>query len=192
MVLVEHLISPASLPKPLSPLNLSVLSYNVLLPNSVDGWWTYKMYMPPLPQDMLFQASWDYRRGLLKERIQLVNADVVCLQEIAPESFPEDFAFMQDLGYDGVELYKKGRFRPATFWKTSQCELASPAVHKDRCLLTAFKLPDYCDDQQKHHWHVCNCHLQAGTQGGRRVRQIHEAMRGVLTLARKLKGETVG
>lgn len=31
-----------SLP-PSGPRELSVLTYNVLLPNSIDGWWTYKM-----------------------------------------------------------------------------------------------------------------------------------------------------
>lgn len=223
MVVVEHLVSPAALPRPpaFSPAieQLSILSYNVLLPNSMDGWWTYKMYNPPLPEDAQYQSSWEYRRDLLKERFQLVDADVVCLQEVAPNSFEEDFAFMQDLGYDGVEMFKKGRFRPATFWKTSICELAVPAVHKDRCLITAFRMKkqqqeqdddddddntaeaaDAAKKQTKNvtttaisnkHWFVCNCHLQAGKQAPRRVRQINEAMRGILTLARKLKGKLV-
>jgi mRNA deadenylase 3'-5' endonuclease subunit Ccr4 len=196
MVLVRHLISPASLPQtvtlaPPPQEHLSVLSYNVLLPNSVDGWWTYKMYMPPLPEELQYQSSWDYRRDLLKNRIQLVNADVVCLQEVSPKSFAQDFVeFMQELGYDGVELFKKGRFRPATFWKTSQCELVAPAVHKDRCLLTSFRLltGDGSKESQQQSWYVCNCHLQAGKQGSRRIRQINEAMRAVMTMARKQKG----
>jgi mRNA deadenylase 3'-5' endonuclease subunit Ccr4 len=196
------LISPASLAQPaiLAPPpqeHLSVLSYNVLLPNSVDGWWTYKMYMPPLPEELQYQSSWEYRQDLLKDRIQLVNADVVCLQEVSPKSFAQDFVeFMQELGYDGHELFKKGRFRPATFWKTSQCELVAPAVHKDRCLLTSFRLLTTGDDgsskesssQQQKSWYVCNCHLQAGKQGSRRIRQINEAMRAVMTMARKQKG----
>ncbi len=37
------------------------------------------------------------------------------------------------------------------------------------------------------YWYVVNCHLQAGQQAPRRVRQIQEAMKGVMTLARKLK-----
>lgn len=69
MTIVQHLISPATLPCTTSAVvpppvtaadtstavavdtvaddaqqSLSVLSYNILLPNSVDGWWTYKMY----------------------------------------------------------------------------------------------------------------------------------------------------
>ena len=84
MVLVKHLISPATLPQPsiIKPPScveqLSVLSYNILLPNSEDGWWTYKMYSPPLPKELQYQSSWEYRQDLLKKWIQLIDADVVC------------------------------------------------------------------------------------------------------------------
>ena len=81
-----------------------------------------------------------------------------------------------DLGYDGVELFKKGRFRPATFWKKSRCDLVSPPVHKDRTLLTAFQLQKSSDtnnnneDETNKTWYVLNCHLQAGGQAPRRLR----------------------
>jgi hypothetical protein len=128
----------------------------------------------------------------------VADADVVCLQEVSPLSFASDFAFMDELGYDGKEMFKKGRFRPATFWKTSRCELVAPAVHKDRTLLTAFRrlrADDGIDgsninssESQIGAWFVLNCHLQAGKQASRRVRQINEGVKSVLTLARKLKG----
>jgi endonuclease/exonuclease/phosphatase family metal-dependent hydrolase len=219
MVVVDHLVSPASLPKaPFGVNQLSVLTWNILLPNSVDGWWTYKMYSAPADNEGI--SSWDYRRNLLKQRIGTINADVVCLQEISPGSFEQDFDFMEELGYDGYELFKKGRFRPATFWKTSECRLVTPAVHKDRCLLTAFekRIVDIDDkdetssstttttftvppsplqkqqqqQQQTHqqNWYVLNCHLQAGKQGPRRLRQLLEGIKGVLTLARKQKEVT--
>jgi endonuclease/exonuclease/phosphatase family metal-dependent hydrolase len=136
--------------------------------------------------------SWSYRRDLLMERIGTIDADVVCLQEVSAESFEQDFEFMQDLGYDECAVFKKGRFRPATFWKTSECRLVHPPVHKDRSLLTAF---ERCSTESEENdapenqppWYVVNCHLQAGPQGPRRVRQIFEAMKGVMTLARKQK-----
>ena len=106
---------------------------------------------------------------------------------------------MSDLGFDGKEMFKKGRFRPATFWKSDACELVAPAVHKDRTLLTAFRLLKKKKKQLDHddkdngsvhpYWYVLNCHLQAGKQAPRRVRQINEGVRSVLTLARKLKGK---
>lgn len=197
MVGVAQLVSPASLPAAVA--QLSVLSYNVLLPNSCDAWWTYKMYSPPLTPDRHEIASWDYRRELLKKRISLINADVVCLQEVAPVSFQDDFSFMKELGYDGVELFKKGRFRPATFFKSSRVTLAADAVHKDRTLLTAFTLVNDNDDNDEQqdsnsdsssnqkYWYVLNCHLQAAKQGSRRLRQINEGVRAAMTLARKLK-----
>mmetsp|Transcript_16121 Transcript_16121/g.40415 ORF Transcript_16121/g.40415 Transcript_16121/m.40415 type:complete len:456 (+) Transcript_16121:100-1467(+) len=201
MVVTSHLISQAVTALPTQ--GLSVLTYNVLLPNSVDGWWTYKMYNDPKHLEFIEPlcaddndgpfsvSSWDYRRDLLKERIGTVDADVVCLQEVSPESFEQDFGFMQDLGYDEHALFKRGRFRPATFWKTSECRLVHPPVHKDRSLLTAFERHSTESDQKNSQppWYVVNCHLQAGPQGPRRVRQIFEGMKGVMTLARKLKQE---
>lgn len=191
MVAVKHLASPATIPR--LPACLSVLSYNVLLPNSQDGWWNYKMYLPPLAPPDEHISTWEYRKSLLRERIGLIDADVVCLQEVSPLSFEEDFAFMsEDLGYDGVELFRKGRFRPATFWKKDRVDLISPAQHKDRTMLTTFKLVNDDSDNQSNqdNWHVLNCHLQAGKQGGRRVRQIVEGVATAYKLAKKLKEDT--
>ena len=121
--------------------------------------------------------------------LRSTDPDIVCFQEVAPVSFEDDFLFMNDLGYDGKEMFKKGRFRPATFWKSSKIELASPPVHKDRTLLTAFRCVSSPLENAAHHtWYVLNCHLQSGSEGKRRVRQINEGVRGVMTLARKLKG----
>jgi len=130
------------------------------------------------------------------------------------------------LGYDGVELFRRGRFRPATFWKTEKCTLVGDAVHKDRTLLTSFELVGDSgtsthdnggngnmrqqQEEQKHqeqkqrqeggkkrqqkgkggnkrqYWHVLNCHLQAGPEGKRRVRQIDEGVKACFNTAKKL------
>lgn len=159
------------------------------------------MYLPPLTDETKRMATWEYRRDLLRDRIAQVDADVVCLQEVSPVPFDDDFAFMEDLGYRGKEMFKKGRFRPATFWKTDRCELVAPPVHKDRTLLTALRRVDdpVSGDKieknsestpattQRRNWYVLNCHLQAGKQAPRRLRQMNEGARAVLTLARKLK-----
>lgn len=175
--------SPANLPT--APNQLSVMSYNVLLPNSSDGWWNYKMYDPSAPYDIDSISTWDFRRDLIKTRIELVNPDVVALQEVSPDSFEDDFSFMKELGYDGVQMFKRGRFRPATFWRSRKCKIVCPPVHKDRTLLTAFQLEG--QEEEDHIWHVLNCHLQAGPQGPRRVRQIDEGVSASFKLAKKLK-----
>lgn len=66
--MVQILKGPCALPT----TTLSVMSYNILLPNSQDGWWTYKMYSPPVVNNPQV-ASWEYRRGLIQERIKLVG-----------------------------------------------------------------------------------------------------------------------
>lgn len=106
MVAVTHLLAPATMPH--NPDSLSVLSYNVLLPNSVDAWWTYKMYSPPLSESDRHIGDWVYRRKLIEQRVSNVDADIVCFQEVSPTSFDSDFSFMAELGYDGVELFRKG------------------------------------------------------------------------------------
>ena len=163
--------------------------------------------------------------AVLLSTILHLDADVVCLQEVAPQSLDDDFAFMRDLGYDEHEMFKKGRFRPATFWKSSRVSLVAPAVHKDRTLLTVFepvavrtsrnprnepvdpqprprdtrdkgksqekkqqKQQPQPQQQQQRYWYVLNCHLQAGGQAQRRLRQIMEGIKAVVTAAKKLKG----
>jgi hypothetical protein len=72
MVAVQHIIAPATLPV----ADLSIFSYNVLLPNSIDGWWTYKMYLPPLQQQQGNEksiADWEHRKTLIQDRISMVG-----------------------------------------------------------------------------------------------------------------------
>ena len=72
MVAIQHIVGASALPA--APADcLSVLSYNVLLPNSVDGWWNYKMYLPPLGPDRIHISLWDYRKDLLRDRIATVG-----------------------------------------------------------------------------------------------------------------------
>ena len=117
------------------------------------------------------ECAWERRRGLLSSEISAACCDVVAIQEVAPESFESDWSFMAGLGYDAHLMFgKKGRFRPATFWKTSKVSLID-AAHRDRCLLTLFELSDTTKRVV-----VVNAHLQAGPEGGRRLRQTLEAL----------------
>ena len=189
-----HLTYPATLPS--APDHLSVLSYNVLLPNSIDGWWNYKMYHPTTEDKYNIEniykiSTWEYRSSLLKTKIQQINPDIVCMQEVSPESFTQDFEFMLELGYDGVEMFRRGRFRPATFWKKEKCTLVTDTIHKDRTLLTVFQLNGLEDSHPSYgrNWHVLNCHLQAGPEGKRRVRQIDDGVKSSVRAAKMLKGK---
>ena len=153
----------------LSPYQVSILSWNILLPNSKDGWWCYKMYSPKHNIDLEL-TEWPARGSLIRSTIEHMNADIVCLQELCGESFYEDFDFMAELGYVSA-LYKKGRFRPATFWKPDVVQLVSDPIHKDRSLILHFQSPS----QQNQLW-VANVHLQAGNQTARRLRQMFDCI----------------
>jgi hypothetical protein len=72
-MVVQHWIGPSCFPAIPGSESLSVISYNVLLPNSVDGWWNYKMYLPPLMEDQKHWSTWEYRRDLLRSRLALVG-----------------------------------------------------------------------------------------------------------------------
>ncbi|CAB1098528.1 unnamed protein product [Ectocarpus sp. CCAP 1310/34] len=127
-------ILPAKAPLPLLDDGLTVVSFNVLLPNGNDGWWMYKSYQPHVPEE---HRVWPFRKALMREYLLSKDADIVCVQEASAETFETDFDFMKDAGYDHV-LHTKFRFRSATFFKTSRLELASEK-HKDRVLVTGLR-----------------------------------------------------
>lgn len=66
------------------------MSYNVLLPNSQDGWWIYKYYRDSRGS----HTDWTERQALLRQQILDVGPEVLCLQEVCELSFQEDFGFL--------------------------------------------------------------------------------------------------
>jgi hypothetical protein len=114
------MLQPPGTPLPTSIQSVSVLSYNVLIPNSGDGWWCYKYYGAHTPHEA---TCWAARSALLREQLLLANADIVMLQETAPESFASDWAFLTEEGEYDCTMHCKGRMRPATFWKRSKFAL---------------------------------------------------------------------
>ena len=168
-----------------SPHQLSILSWNILLPNSKDGWWCYKTYSPRHNMDPA-STEWPARRSLIRSVIERMDADIVCLQELCGDSFAEDFAFMGDLGYVS-SLYKKGRFRPATFWKPDVVTVVGEPIQKDRSLILQLKLthplPSLHEDRP--FW-VANAHLQSGNQTARRLRQMNDCVETIRKEQNKL------
>lgn len=142
------------------------------------------------------ETLWSYRRQLIQQEVATANCDVVCMQEVCSDSFEQDFEFMKSLDYDQCELYKKGRFRPATFWKSSKVELAAEPLHRDRILITPFKrkaveLGSSGTAVQDIYW-IVNCHLRAAGKGenlgARRLRQVHDCTESIRKAHMKLRG----
>ncbi|KOO32654.1 hypothetical protein Ctob_013409 [Chrysochromulina tobinii] len=112
----------------LGPSGLTLLTWNVLIPNSNDGWWIYKMYEPtgsaggPAAD---VHTTWAHRQGLMRDRLLEAAPDIICLQEtshVTDQAFANDWAFLREAGYECAVL-SRGRMRPATFWKSSKLRL---------------------------------------------------------------------
>ena len=90
---------------------------NVLLPNSDDGWWTFKNYCPSTPDA---SRTWESRKSLMAAKIASASPDIVCLQEASERSYETDFDFL-----DSTHSYlvgDKGRMRCMTFYRKDRCE----------------------------------------------------------------------
>ena len=146
--------------------DFSILSWNILLPNSEDNWWNHKMYSSWVPME---KREWPHRHQLIKDRLLHSDADIICIQEASGDTFDEDFAFLKEAGYDHC-LHNKFRFRCATFFKKNKFALKEVA-HKDRNLVTALQTAD-----GKHLLNVVNCHLSGGAAPDRRLRQVYEGL----------------
>lgn len=114
--------------------DFSILSWNILLPNSVDNWWCDKMFASWIPPE---KRAWSHRQGLIREKILRADADIVCVQEADGDTFEDDFAFMAEAGYGHV-LHRKFRFRCATFFKEEKF-IVEQVGHKDRTLVTELR-----------------------------------------------------
>ena len=202
---VTSMLLPASspLPKLAADEGFSILTYNVLIPNSNDGWWCYKYYGPSVPVE---KTTWAHRQALLKSQILGSGADIVALQETSDidGSFESDWSFMAEAGYD-YQLYKSGRMRPATFYKRDRWALCqvdgSPVVSPeegkelpkgadgvlqgDRTLTTILRPRGADGAPVAVPVFVINAHLSAGPEARRRLRQVHET----LELIRKLRAK---
>ncbi|MFT4978508.1 MAG: endonuclease/exonuclease/phosphatase family metal-dependent hydrolase [Myxococcota bacterium] len=146
---------------------LSLISYNMLLPNSGDGWWVYKYYDDTVPEAV---RTWPHRHRLLKTQLLGEMADIVCLQEAREESLGEDLAFMADAGY-GARLHRKGRMRCVTFFRTDRLRCLHER-HTDKALALLLQLLD----QPQQHLAVVNVHLNAAPAPRRRFRQVVDAL----------------
>jgi len=171
-------VSEPSVPLRAGSCGFSVVSYNVLLPNSADGWWIYKYY-----REVGDHTCWPARQGLLRQQLLGMDPDIICLQEASELAFTDDFAFLVDAGYAALLHEKKGRMRPATFWRSSSFDLVS-AQHKDRTLVVRLQ-PRGTGEA----FYVVNVHLSAGQTADRRLRQMTEALDAVSKDARSRKEE---
>ena len=144
---------------------LSVLSYNILYPNT-EGWWIYKYYPAHTPRAL---SAWPARRALLLRQLKLADSDILCLQETASASFDQDFEALKG-EYDHVMHARGMRMRVSTFWRKSRLKLIAEK-HKYRTLLTLLRSQD-----TQRSLLVINVHLSGGPRPKERVEQVAQAL----------------
>ena len=108
---LNTIVTPYGQLTPLSSSQFSIVSWNILLPNSVDNWWCEKMFANHVPMEC---RQWPHRQTLIADRVKEVDPDILCIQEADGETFDKDFEFMKEAGYASV-LHKKVtllRFHP--------------------------------------------------------------------------------
>ena len=196
-------IFPARLPLstylPSSPSSSSpsftLLSWNILLPNSRDNWWCHKQYASHVGMS---KRSWSHRRTLIQSRLSETKADIVCIQEADGSTFTSDFDYMMnELGYDYI-LHKKFRFRCATFYQRDKF-ICIKEAHKDRTLVTSLqwkrndehKNDDDDDVDETFVLHVINCHLSGGAAPERRLRQVNDGLEQISKWNRALERDVL-
>ena len=165
-------IIPFGDPLPHSQNNLSLISYNILLPNNTEGWWIPKCYPPQTP---LVHRMWPHRKKKILDFLHNTNADIICLQEVAQSSWKEDFQKLWSNGYEGVIHRKNNLFRCATFFKNDVYTLLETR-HSFRSLVHLFEGPLGT-------FGIINVHLSGGPRPKIRMAQLHEALQALKKLS---------
>ena len=145
------------------PDDISLMSYNILLPNSEQGWWVNKYYHPEVP---LQDRSWESRKKLLIEQLP-TSVDLFALQECALETYETDLDFLSQT--HTLLCHKRARIAMVTAWKTDRFELLAD-YHLNRTLVSVLR------EQTGTLICVVNCHLSAGRHPKERFQQVAKAM----------------
>ncbi len=163
-------ISPAELNR--NPEDISLMSYNILLPNSEQGWWVYKYYHPDTP---LEERLWASRKALLQRQIS-VSIDLFTFQECASATYEEDLDFL--VNTHELLCHKRARIAMVTAWKMERFELLAE-YHLNRTLVVVLR--------EQSGLLVClvNCHLSAGRHPKERFQQVAKAIKQVGKLKKR-------
>jgi mRNA deadenylase 3'-5' endonuclease subunit Ccr4 len=169
-------ISPELLNRDAS--DISLMSYNILLPNSQVGWWVYKYYNPSVP---LEERTWEARKKLLAEQIQ-PTIDLFTFQECVMETHTDDLDFL--LETHELLCHKRARIAMVTAWKKDRFELVAD-YHLNRTLVVVLR--------ESTGLNVCivNCHLSAGRNPKERFQQVAKAVQQVEKLKNRMSLDLV-
>ena len=158
--------------------DISLMSYNILLPNSQAGWWVYKYYHPSIP---LKHRTWEARKKLLAAQIPR-TVDVFTFQECAVETYIDDLDFLSET--HALLCHKRARIAMVTAWKKDRFELVAE-YHLNRTLVVVLK------ESTGLNLCIVNCHLSAGRNPKERFQQIVKAVQQVEKLKNRFTFDMV-
>ena len=98
---ISILPANSTLSDSIRPHHLSILSYNILIPNHPQSWWVCKYYHPHIPMS---QRQWPTRQALLLQQLIHANSDLICLQEVNHQHFESDFEALHQQAYTDSAL----------------------------------------------------------------------------------------
>ena len=176
--------------------------------NMLSNWWyVFKCYQQSVNTE---HRSWPYRQVLMMDYIKSLDVDILCVQEINPNCFTADFAFMKEEYECVLEESNNKWMRCAIFWRKNVFKLKAPPRKTYRSIVLALTLTNSTSiqtdekvkkQQEKQEMKetittssvqeldiiVATCHLAAGSVPDERLRQLHDALAAARKLTTLLK-----
>jgi mRNA deadenylase 3'-5' endonuclease subunit Ccr4 len=179
-----------------APDSLAVLSWNVLADcyATHDGEPQRGKGVDHVP---LADLAWPTRCARILAELVAADADVVCLQEVEPSAFAQEFSpTLSAAGYDGLIQKNDHRVGTATFWRREKLSCVWEN-HRSRSLVTVLQHQQQQDPgresegegearQQQRCTAVVNVHLQGHARETlARVKQLSSSLRHLSNHARE-------
>lgn len=174
---------------------------NVASFNTLSNWWyVFKYYHPSVP---MAERLWQCRGQRMREYVLGLQADVICLQEVRPDTFEQDFQFLREAAYEmRMEKSNNIYMRCAIAWRSDKLRLVEEHKKTQRALIVTLETivgpsaaPPADDDgghsglklesgacafqQQRRQVVVATCHLSAGAKPDERTRQLEGILKTV-------------
>jgi mRNA deadenylase 3'-5' endonuclease subunit Ccr4 len=118
--------------------------------------------------------DWEYRKGLIVPQLMAMDADIICLQEVQIDLWPDFLSSLQPLGYDGVAQDVKGGHNVASALLIRKtCPLQLERIEsRSRVLLTVLR--DSSNNNNNKLLYLCSVHLEAGESHDNNLQRYHQ------------------
>jgi len=136
-----------------------LVSWNLLAP----------LYATPLkyPSSSSRHLEWNFRQNLIVQQLKLLEADILCLQEVQTDLWPELQRELEMLGYTQVCVQNVTRNHPVTIVTLLRDGIGTfgAVESRSRALITAIELNHHDhnnNNNQETALFLANVHLEAG------------------------------